>query len=124
MIPLAVTPWEWVTATSFDTLLTALGGLTLAALFATNRILTRGQHLDRVADLKEHHARELDEKEARIAEVKESRDGWKAVALTERERANAAASSVEDVGDSLVRIEHVLESIDSALPEPPEGRAG
>ena len=106
--------WSWITATSAETYLTGAGALGLAALFATNRIITRGQHNDRIQDLKGHHEREL-------AEIRTSRDGWKVIALSERERADAATSTLGNMADTLQDVEHVLVSLDRALPAHPEG---
>lgn len=107
--------WQWITTTTtVDSIVSTLGLGALAVLFATNRVLTRGQHLDRIGDLKEHHEHEM-------AEIRDSRDGWRAVAMTERERADKATSSLDDMKDSLEAIEHVLASLDSALPPPPNG---
>ena len=125
--------WEWFTTTaSVDSLLTTLGLGTLALLFARDLILTKGQHLRRVqdlvaahelriADLLAHHARELVEKENRIADISESRDGWKEAARLERERADKATAAVGDMADSLTGIQHVLESLNRALPSPVGG---
>ena len=107
--------WDWITTTTtVDSIISTLGLGALAVLFATNRILTRGQHLDRIGDLKEHHEREM-------TEVRTSRDGWKSVALTERGRADTATSTLGDMADTLRDVEHVLASLDRALPASPEG---
>lgn len=109
-------PWDWITSTTtVDSIVSTLGLGALAILFATNRILTRGQHIDRIADLKEHHTREMEE-------VRTSRDGWKAVALAERGRADTATSTLGTMAETLADVEHVLVSLDRALPTPsPEG---
>jgi hypothetical protein len=127
--------WTWfATSTSVDSLLTTGGGLTLAALFATNRILTRGQHLDRVGDLRkaherevtimtQNHARELAEKDAahtrerdswdqRYAEQKEALANQTAATALERERADRATDSLGRVAEALETTTHVLESLD------------
>lgn len=111
-----MTPWEWITTTtSVDNMLTTLGLGGLAILFATDRILTKGQHTRRTADLEAHHQRELAEKDSRLAAVDESRREWKQAALTERERADKATEGMATVAGSLARVEHVLESLDRAL---------
>jgi hypothetical protein len=114
---LVVTPWEWITTTtSGETVFTTLGLGALAVLFATNRILTIGQHRSRVLDLVEHHTRELAEKDARIADAHTSRDGWRDVALKERELREAAMSgAVTAATSAIVDVKHVLESLDEAL---------
>lgn len=136
-----MSPWEWITTTtSVETLFTTLGLGSLAILFATDRILTKGQHLrqiqalvkaqdervadmveaheQRIADLSAHHTRELVEKDSRIADVIESRDGWKEAARLERERADKVTAAFTDVAGAVTDIQHVLESLDRALPSP------
>lgn len=93
-----MTLWEWVTTTvSIDSILSTLGLGALAVLFATNRIWTIGQVNARIADLKEHHGRELAqiqlsheaviaEKDDRYAEMKESRDYYRGARLEEKGR--------------------------------------
>lgn len=111
--------WEWITTTtSPDSWITTLGIGTLALLFATDRILTRGQHSRRVADLTEHHAREIKEKDARLADARESREGYKEAARVERERADRATASVGEIADTLTGVLHVLQSLDRVLPAP------
>lgn len=126
-------PWEWIsTTTSVDTLLTTLGLGSLAILFARDVILTSGQHLRRVqdivkahdlriADLLAHQLRELAEKDGRIVDMGESRDGWKEAARLERERADKATAAVAEIASSLADIRHVLESLNRALPAPTGG---
>lgn len=115
--------WEWVTTTSsVDALLTTLGLGSLAILFATDRIITKGQHLRRVADLVAHHDRERAAEALRVADLIESRDGWKEAARIERERADLATASVGEMADTLRGIQHVLESLDRALPTPAGGQ--
>lgn len=111
-----MTLWDWITSTTDgDALFTTLGLGVLAVLFATDRILTKGAHERRTADLQAHHARELKEKDARIAEAKESREGWKAVALKERERADKATEPAVHAAEALGNVAHVLESLDAAI---------
>lgn len=107
--------WEWITGTtSVDSLVTGLGSVTIAILFASDRILTKGQHDRRIADITGFHARER-------AELERSRDGWKAAHAEEKLRADAATSTLGSVGEPLKAIAHVLESFDEALPKAPEG---
>lgn len=114
--------WTWVANTlPAGAVLSGVGVGAFVTAILTDRLMTRGQHLRRTADLEKHHARELAEKEARIAELRESKDGWKEVALTERARADAATDVGEEVGEALERIGHVLGSLNVALPEPPKG---
>lgn len=111
--------WEWFSETaSVDSLLTALGLTGLAFLFATDRIITKAQHVRRVQDLIDHHARELAEKDDRIAQGVVSENYWKEAARIERERADKALAVVGEVLPTLLDVKHVLESLDRALPSP------
>lgn len=126
-------PWEWVTSTSsVDSLLTTLGVGVLAFLFARDLIITKAQHLrrvqdivaaheQRVADLVAFHDRELKEKDDRIAEIREARDAWKEAESVARGLADKAVDGLNDVNATLVRVLHVLESLDRALPDPSGG---
>lgn len=106
--------WEWIaTTTSVDSLVTGAGSVTIAILFASDRILTKGQHERRTADLVAFHAREL-------AEITRSRDGWKEAHAAEKERADKATSTLDDMSKPLESIVHVLASLDRALPHPPK----
>lgn len=114
--------WEWVTtSTSIDSLLTTLGAGVLAILFARDLILTRAQHARRVHDLTEHHRREREEKDSRIAEIRESRDGWKEATRIERDRADKVTASFGEMSAAVTGMLHVLESLDRALPAPRGG---
>ena len=109
--------WEWfTTSTTSDSLFTTFGLGALAILFATDRIITRGQHARRVADLEGHHGRELAVAEARLADAKASAAGWKEVALRERElRESVTTGAVAAATGALVDVKHVLESLDESL---------
>lgn len=112
-----MTIWEWFTATaSVDTLLTTLGLGAIAILFATDRIITKGQHLRRVQDLIAHHERELAEKDKRIADAHEAGKSWEEAARIERERADKGWESLGEIAQTMTRVLHVLESLDRALP--------
>lgn len=114
--------WEWITTSaSVDSIVTGLGLGALAILFATDRIITKGQHLRRVADLIAHQERERAALEQRAADAIESRDGWKDAARVERERADRATESVSAFVATQTEILHVLRSLDRALPHPVEG---
>lgn len=114
-----MTLWEWITTTtSGDSLFTTLGLGVLSVLFATNRILTIGQHRARTLDLQEHHARELKEKDSRLADARDSRDGWKEAARVERERADKATDSVGEMAAAIADVLHVLQALERALPQP------
>lgn len=109
--------WDWITtSTSVDSVLTTLGLGALAVLFATNRILTRGQHLDRIADLKEHHARELQAAADRLEAVDESRKEWRTAAQTERTRADEATGTAAELGREYGQLAlGLLSSIDEGV---------
>lgn len=111
--------WEWVsTTTTVDSVLTTLGLGALALLFARDLILTRGQHTRRTADLAAYHARELGEKDARIADIRESRDGYKEATRLERDRADRATDSVREIAETTRAVLHVLQSLDIVLADP------
>ena len=126
-------PWEWVTSTSsVDSLLTTLGLGVLALLFARDLIITKAQHLrrvqdivaaheQRVADLVSFHASVLQDRDDRIAEIREARDAWKEAENVARGLADKAVDGLTEVNSTLVRILHVLESLDRALPNPSGG---
>jgi len=126
-------PWEWVTSTSsVDSLLTTLGLGVLALLFARDLIITKAQHLrrvqdivaaheQRVADLVSFHASVLQDRDDRIAEIREARDAWKEAENVARGLADKAVDGLTEVNSTLVRILHVLESLDLALPNPSGG---
>lgn len=125
--------WEWFTSTaSVDQVVQVLGLGTLAFLFARDLILTKAQHLRRVQDLIDahnlrvkdllaHHERERVEWQARLDEVRQSRDGWKEAEHVQRERANAATATVAEMSSVQVSTLHVLQSLNSALPSPSGG---
>ena len=114
--------WTWITTTiPAGAVVSGVGVGAFVTAILTDRLMTRGQHLRRVADLEKHHTRELGEKDARIVELRESKDGWRTVALAERSRADEATDIGEDVGVALEQIGHVLASLNVALPDPPKG---
>lgn len=109
--------WQWVySTTTLDSVLSTLGVATLAVLFATNRILTRGQHADRIADLVAHHGREIAVYEARLAEAREKADGWKEVALEERAMRVKREDRDDEIAETMGNVLHVLQGLDRALP--------
>ena len=113
--------WEWFSTTaSVDSVLTALGLTGLAFLFATDRIITKAQHVRRVQDLLDHHARELAAQAERISDEKATTEFWKETARVERERADKALAIVGEALPVLADLKHILESLDRALP-PSEG---
>lgn len=132
--------WEWFsTTTTVDNLITTLGVATLAILFARDRIITRGQHDRRISDLvtnqekamkdlKDHHARELAEKDA---SHERERDSWslryddqklalqaqREATREERERADSATVALGQIAGVLEANVHALESLDEAVTE-------
>ncbi len=113
--------WEWVSNVDPNSVLNTLGLGALAFLFARDLILTKGQHLRRIADLVEHHQRELAEKDARLAVVDESRREWKAAAAAQSERADKATSTMAEVADSLDGVHYVLKELVESLKEARRG---
>lgn len=118
-----MSPWEWLTTTtSVESMLSTLGLGALAVLFATNRIITKGQHESRVADLKEHHARELAAADKRLEATDESRREWRAAAGSERERADTATATANELGSELGGLAvRLLSSIDETVNETVQG---
>lgn len=113
--------WQWVySTTTLDSVLSTVGVATLAVLFATNRILTRGQHADRIADLVAHHAREIAAFESRLAEARERAEGWKEVAIEERKMRMKREDRDDEIAQTMGNVLHVLEGLDKALPSPKE----
>ncbi|QDP45529.1 hypothetical protein SEA_FUZZBUSTER_45 [Microbacterium phage FuzzBuster] len=123
-------PWEWITTSiPAGAALSGVGVGAFVTAILTDRLFTRGQHLRRVADLNahherellrlnEHHARELAEKDARMADLRESRDGYKEAAAIERERADTATATVGEIHTTLEAVLHVMQSLNLALPTP------
>lgn len=58
--------WEWITSGTPEGFFSQIGLGAIAVLFATNRILTIGQHRSRVADIKEFNAALVAEKDRQI----------------------------------------------------------
>lgn len=114
--------WTWVTTTTdINAILNTLGLGALAFLFARDLILTKNQHVRRTADLQEHHARELAEKDRRIDTLDESRREWKEAAAAERLRADEVTATMGTVAASLDGVEHVISALDQSLREANRG---
>ncbi len=113
--------WDWVLGIDPNSVINTLGLGALAFLFARDLILTKGQHLRRVADLVAHHEREMAEKDSRLATVDESRKEWKAAAQAERERADAATATMATVAQSLDGVKYVITALDQSLREAHRG---
>lgn len=111
-------PWTWITTNlNLNAALNTLGLGVLAFLFARDLIITKGQHLRRVQDLIEHHAREIAAAKERLELVDESRKEWKAAAQAERERADAITATMGAVAESIDGFKYVLESLDTVVKE-------
>lgn len=138
-------PWEWFSTTMpAGALVSGVGVSAFVVAILTDRLMTQAQHLRRVADLvanhnreieklnqyhaqqiaslNEHHARELAEKDGRAADLRESREGYKAATAVERARADAATAALGDVAPTLNSMLHVMESLDRALPTAERGQ--
>lgn len=102
--------WEWlVNTTSVDSIIQAAGVVTLAVLFARDLIMTKGQHERRVADLVQHHGKEMKlsetshelvlvEKDRAYNEMRESRDYYRGAHKTAEDRANQATEELREQG--------------------------
>jgi hypothetical protein len=92
--------WQWLSASvPAGAVINGLGLGALAMLFATDRILTKGQHERRVADIQKGHDLVLIEKAAQHTEMRESRDYYRDARLEERERANDATSKITELAE-------------------------
>lgn len=121
--------WEWITTTtSVDSIVSTLGLGALAVLFATNRIWTIGQVNARIADLKEHQERELlqkdaaydsmvAEKDARYAEMKESRDYYRGARLEERGRVERLTDQLFESNETARAAVHALTALGEVAAE-------
>jgi|SRR5690606_516879 len=128
--------WEWFTeSASVNQVVNVLGLGALAILFARDLIITKGQHLRRVqdihdayekriADLLAHHSREIAEKDARLQDSRESRDGYKEATRVERERADKATASLAEVAGALRDNNHILQALNRAIPPSPHHHEG
>lgn len=118
--------WTWLSASiPAGAVVNGLGLLSLAALFASDRILTKGQHTRRVADIEAAHAKELearDEYHAAIvtlkdeayAELKTSRDYYREARIEERNRADKVTDQLAEVAELARLSTHLLASFDEA----------
>lgn len=109
---------EWLTGIPAGIVGSTVGVGAFVAAILTGRLMTLGQHVRRVGDLVASHTRELAEKDARLADLRESREAYKEAARVERERADLATEAVRDVPQTLENVNHVLQSLDAALPKP------
>jgi hypothetical protein len=90
--------WQWfATSVPAGAVINGLGLGALAALFATDRILTKGQHERRVADIVRGHELILVEKDKALAEMRDSRDYYRQARVEEKERADVTTSKLAEV---------------------------
>lgn len=100
-----------------------VGAFVVAIL--TDRLMTKGSHLRRVADIDKAHDLALAEserhyielaaqKDAAYAELKESRNGYRDATKTERERADKVTDQLAEVAELAKLSTHLLKSLDEA----------
>lgn len=79
-----------------NAIINGLGLGALAFLFATDRILTKGQHERRVADLERAHQKRIEDKDAAhasiVSDLRDARDHFREGRDIERDRAEAATT--------------------------------
>lgn len=110
--------WEWFTTTApAGAIINALGLGALAALFASDRVITRGQHARRISDLEDAHRLLKAEWDVRYAEMKESRDFYRNARNEERDRADRATSQLVEVSKLAELTVHAIESLGEATRE-------
>lgn len=90
--------WDWMaTNIPASTAINGFGLGVLAILFATDRILTKGQHTRRVADIEKGHTLVLAEKDRAYSEMRESRDYYRQARIEERDRAETVTEKLAEV---------------------------
>lgn len=132
-----MTPWDWFATTApAGAVIQALGLGALAILFATDRIITKGGHTRRVADittahdaivaalttshaaavaeLAKHHAELIGAKDAAYAEMQTSRDYYRQARLTEQDRADKATDQLAETAELAKLTVKLLASFDEA----------
>lgn len=109
--------WSWLTENvNLGSLVQALGLGTLVVLFATDRILTRGQHTRRVADLVKYWS-------GRYDEAIKSRDYYRDARLEEKARAEKSeAELVAMARETSALSSRILGSLDEAARDVKGGR--
>jgi hypothetical protein len=121
--------YEWFVSTvSVDSMLNTLGLGVLALLFATDRIMTKGQHTRRVADIVtgfeerfadsgKAHEGLLAEIRDRYAEMRDSRDYWRDAYNEEKSRGDSATQALVETTDIAKVAAHALSSLNEATKE-------
>lgn len=137
--------WDWITQTNFASVVSGLGLGSLAIMFATDRILTKGQHDRRILDLKKtherevtdlekhhkaemtnlksYHAAEIAEKEHQRSEMKESRNYYRDAYNLERASKDELSSKFSEVSVELVQLGDHLTSTFKEVGEAPDDSA-
>lgn len=131
--------WEWITTTiPAGGAVSAVGVSVFVIAILTDKLMTQAQHLRRIADLtanherelaslranhereqaslREHHAREMANMQARLDEMRESREAYKEATQIERSRADKVIDAVPDISGVVGDVLHVMQSLDRALP--------
>lgn len=132
-----MSPWDWFTATApAGAIIQTLGLGVLAVLFATDRVITKGGHERRVADINaahekivaaaetthaaaiaelvKHHEELVKVKDGAYAELKESRDYYRAARIEERDRADKVTDQLAEVAELARLTTHLLASFNEA----------
>lgn len=135
LVPPDIVGWFAATVPA-GALLNGLGLGALAVLFATDRIKTKGQaerelarqqaandllvaslqaaHTAAIAELVAHHAALDAVKDAAYAELRTSRDYYRAGRLEEQGRANKLTDQLLEYSELARTVTHVLQSLDEA----------
>lgn len=120
--------WGWFSTTMpAGALFSGVGVGAFVIAILTDKLMTQAQHLRRVADLianherelaslREHHAREMAVMQARLDEMRESREAYKEATQIERSRADKVIDAVPDISGVVGDVLHVMQSLDRALP--------
>jgi len=110
--------WDWFTTTApAGAIINALGLGALAALFASDRIITRGQHARRVADIEAAHRAVMVERDARYQELKESRNYYREARIVERDRADKVTDQLAEALELARLNTQLLQSLNEATRE-------
>lgn len=127
---------QWLLPSTLDRVM-QLGGLTLLAiLFARGSILTKGQHDQRIADLKDysaaeraaederhkreiqqmasHHLEMMSEKDVRFDGMKESRDVWRESSRHHEARADMATTQLLEANELAGLAIQQMEAVETA----------
>lgn len=127
---------QWLSPATLDRVV-QLGGLTLLAiLFARGAILTKGQHEQRIADLKDyaaaertaederhrreiqqmasHHLEMMSEKDVRFDGMKESRDVWRESSKHHEARADMATTQLLEANELAGLAIQQMEAVETA----------